>query len=418
MKKLSVLAVAILLLVTGMSLSAQSAQKPMEITFWSLFTGGDGDFFDAMVKAFNASQNEIVMKTDTVKFDSYYTKLTAALAAKTAPDVVVVHQDHLSNFVPNGVLLPLDSYIAKAGIDMSTFAQGPVNNCKFDGKLYAIPMDVHPLIMYYNLDLFAKAGIKKAPVTLAELIADAEAVQQKTGAIGIAADNTTATYKAYTLTRMFMSMLMEEGYTTLNADNTKANFNNEAGIKAYQVLSDMVNKYKVTPKGLDYDSSVADFKLGKAAIHFNGVWVTGSFEQQPGLNFAAVKFPALLGNKSAAWSGSHTFAVPVQKTLDEKRVMAVMKFINWMTNHGYMWAKAGHVPTRSTATNTPEFKALPHRSGYADAVNFAFATPQTPKWGQANDAISDSLEESIALNRDAKSALAKMEQTVNDILSR
>ena len=417
MKSRNLVLMAVFILIAGMTLGAQTSQKPIEIGFWSLFTGGDGAFFDAMVKEFNASQNEIVMKTDTVKFDNYYTKLTAALAAKNAPDVVVMHQDRLSNFVPNGVLLPLDDYIKKAGIDMSTFEQGPVSNCRFDGKLYAIPMDVHPLIMYYNTDLFAKAGIPKAPVSLAELIADAQAIQEKTGAIGIAADNTTATYKAYTLTRMFMSMLKEQGYSTLNANNTKANFNNEAGAKAYQALSDMVNKYKVTPKQLDYDSSVADFKLGKAGIHFNGVWVTGSFEQQPGLNFAAVKFPALFGT-NASWSGSHTFAVPVQKTFDEKKVMAIMTFINWMTNHGYLWAKAGHVPTRKTAIYTPEFKSLPHRAGYADAVKYTFASPDTPKWPQCYDAISDSLEESVALNRDAKTALSNMEQVINAILAR
>jgi multiple sugar transport system substrate-binding protein len=417
MKKMTGLAVVALVLASIVSVGAQSTQKPLEITFWSLFTGGDGEFFDAMVKEFNASQHEIVMKTDTVKFDNYYTKLTAALAAKTAPDVVVMHQDRLSTFVPSGVLLPLDVYAQKAGIDLASFEQAPLNNCRIDNKLYAIPLDVHPLIMYCNLDLFAKAGITKLPESLSELFSTAETIQKKTGAEGIAADNTTATYKAYTLTRMFLSMLMEQGVTVFNADNTKANFNNEAGVKAYQALSDMVNKYKVTPKGLDYDSSVADFKLGKAAIHFNGVWVTGLFEQQPGLNFIAVKFPALFG-KNAAWAGSHTFAIPVQKTIDEKKIMGAMKFIDWMTNHGYLWAKAGHVPTRKTAVNTPEFKALPHRSDYADAAKYVFATPATPKWPQCYDAISDSLEESIANGRDAKTALAKMEQTINDILKK
>jgi ABC-type sugar transport system, periplasmic component len=123
MKRMTGLAIALLLLVSTVSVGAQNVQKPLEITFWSLFTGGDGEFFDAMVKEFNASQNEIVMKTDTVKFDNYYTKLTAALAARTAPDVVVMHQDRLSTFVPSGVLLPLDAYAQRAGIDLSTFEQ-------------------------------------------------------------------------------------------------------------------------------------------------------------------------------------------------------------------------------------------------------------------------------------------------------
>lgn len=415
MKHRILVLLAAFILLAGMTLGAQG--QKIEISFWSLFTGGDGAFFDAMVKEFNESQNEIVMKTDTVKFDNYYTKLTAALAAKNAPDVVVMHQDRLSNYVPSGSLLPLNDYVKKAGMDLSTFEQAPISAATIGGKIYAIPMDVHPLIMYYNTELFAKAGITKAPVSLDELFAAAKAVQEKTGAMGIAMDNTTLKYKAYTLTRAFMSMLKEQGYDTLNATNTKANFNNAAGEKAYQALSDMVNKYKVTPKQLDYDSSVAEFKLGKAAIHFNGVWVTGTFEQQAGLKFAAVKFPALFG-KNASWAGSHTFAVPAQKTVDEKRVLAAVKFIDWMTAHGYLWAKAGHVPTRRTAVEAPEFKNLPYRAGYSDASKYTFPPPDTPKWPQVYDAISDSLEESVALNRDAKSAVAKLEQVVNAILAK
>ena len=33
--------------------------SPRVITLWSLFTGGDGEFFDAMVSTFNSSQKAI-----------------------------------------------------------------------------------------------------------------------------------------------------------------------------------------------------------------------------------------------------------------------------------------------------------------------------------------------------------------------
>jgi multiple sugar transport system substrate-binding protein len=391
--------------------------KPVEITFWSLFTGGDGDYFDAMVKAFNESQTEIVAKTDTVKYTSYYTKLTAALAAKNAPDVIVSHQHQLINYVPNGAFLALDDYIKQEGMDLSTFQAAPLAGCRFDGKLYAIPMDVHPIVMYYNKDLLAKAGVTKVPESLAELLAAAKAVQAKTGAIGIAADNTTATYKAYTLSRMYLSLLKEQGYAFLDAANAKANFNNAAGAKAYQALSDMMNKDKVMPKGLDYDSSCADFKLGKAAFHFNGVWMVGSLSEQAGLNFGVVQFPALLG-KNAGWCGSHTFAVPVQKSQDPAKALAAVKFIDWMTAHGELWAKAGHIPTRTTVYAKAEFKNLPHRSEYADAAQNTFSVPATAKWQEIFDTMSDSLEESIALNRDAKTALSSMETKINAILKK
>lgn len=415
MKRKWLLVVAAALLATT-ALPAQ-AKKPREIKFWTLFTGGDGAFFDAMISAYNASQSDVVLKNDTVKYTDYYTKLTAALAAKTAPDVVICHASQLVNYVPNKVFVPLDSYIKKTGVNLSDFEAAPLAGCTFNGKIYALPLDVHPLIMYYNKDLLKQVGIDKAPATYAEVLAAAKLVQQKTNAIGIACDDTTATYKAYTFTRVFMSYLKQQGLTILSADNKKANFNNEAGYKAYQLICDMVNKDGVTPEGLDYDSSVAAFKLGKAAFHFNGVWATGTFEEQAGLNFGAVQFPAAFG-ANASWTDSHTFAVPVQRKLNQQKVLDVVKFVDWMTAHGEMWAKAGHIPTRKSVVAKSEFKGLPHRNEYAAAVKYVFTPPATPKWGEIYDLVSDSLEAAVARNVDAKTALADMEKKVNAVLSR
>lgn len=394
---------------------AQTAPAPFELTFWTPFTGGDGQFFDDMVAVFNASQGSIVMKTDTVRFMSYYPKLSEALAAGTAPDVVVVHQDRLINYVGAGYFLALEPWLARAGIDRRSFAAGPLSACTFKGLTYAIPMDVHPLVMYYNKKLFAEAGITKIPSTPEELFVAARAIQDKTGAIGLASDNTAATYKAYTLTRVFMSLLMEEGRTVLDASNTRANFNNPEGRKAYQFLLDMVYKYGVTPKGLDYDFSVNYFKSGKAGIHFNGVWVMGVFESQPDLDFGVVPFPAFLG-PNAAWAGSHAFAIPARKGMDERKVLAIMTFIDWMTTHGALWAKAGHIPTRTSVYSTPEFRSLPHRPDYADAVKYAFPTPATSKWSACYAEMSDFLAEAIALGKDARTAMTQLEARVNAIL--
>ncbi len=415
MKKRNATRVLAALALALLCLPALSA-KPVEIGFWSLFTGGDGEFFDAMVKEFNRTHPDIVAKTDTVKFDNYYTKLTTALSAKNAPDVVVVHQANLLQYVPKGVLYPLDAQLAKMKAPLGDFVEAPLAACKFDGKLYSLPLDVHAIIMYYNNDLFAKAGVTKVPQTAEELFAAAKAVQEKTGAMGLAVDNTTAKYKAYTLTRLFMSMLEQQGTSILSADAKKANFNNKAGEAALKTLIDEVQLHKVTPAGLDYDGAVNAFKLGKAAMHFNGVWATGAFESQPGLNFTAVPLPPLLG-KSAAWAGSHTLAIPVQKKMDPAKLEAATTFILWMTEHGEMWAKAGHIPTRKSVASKPEFAALPHRKDYVAASASVVAPPRTPAWEEIYTRLSDLLEAAVAKNQDPKAALAEMEIAVNKIIA-
>lgn len=406
-------------LLAGGMLFAQAAPEqkqagPVEITFWSLFTGGDGEFFDAMIKEFNASQSEIVMKNDMVKFDNYYTKLTTALAAKTAPDVVVIHEGNLLNYVPNGSLLVLDQYFDAT--TLSDFQKAPLDACRFDGKLYSIPLDVHPLVMYYNKDLMAKAGITKVPQTAQEFIDASLAVKKTTGKWGLAIDNTTGVYKAYTLTRLMMSMLAQQGGSLLTADAKAPNFNNAYGEKALKWLQDLVHVYKVNPTELDYDAAMNMFKLGDAAFYFNGVWATGTLEKQPGLNFGAAPLPAIMGG-NAAWAGSHTLAIPVQKNQDPMKVEAAVTFIKWMTAHGELWAKAGHIPTRKSVAQKPEMKALPYRADYAAGAAYALPTPRTAAWGEIYGTLSDKLELAVTKNVDPKTALADMEQTVKNIIA-
>lgn len=420
MKLKKMLALLLLLIASTGLIFAQGAAEtttqkgPTVVTFWSLFTGGDGEFFDAMIEEFNATHTDIQMKTDTVKFDSYYTKLTAALAAGTAPDLVVVHEANIRNYVPDQ-LLALDPYLEENNFPVDDFVSAPLEACKFDGQYYAIPLDVHPIIMYANTALLKQAGINDLPTNYEELIADAKAVQDKTGAMGIACDNTTAVYKAYTLTRLFFSMMYEQDGQMLSDDNMSAAFNNEYGVKALVALQDMVNKYEVTPQGLDYDSSVNAFKLGQAAFHFNGVWATGTFEKADNLDFVAVALPGLIG-KPAAWGGSHTLAIPATEAKDPDHVKDILTCIDWITAHGEMWSLAGHIPTRTSVQESDAFKALPYRAGYASAAASTVAPPATDAWSEIYTTLSDKLEYAVAHNSNPQIALDDMEKTVNKII--
>ena len=404
-----------LLSATGQQDAEETKKGPIEISFWSLFTGGDGEYFNDMVDEFNRTHDDIVMTTDTVKFDNYYTKLTTALTTQNAPDVVVIHRNRLLSYAPKGVLYPLDDILAQKNAPLDDYVPAALDGCRFDGKVYSLPLDVHALILYYNIDLFKKAG-ETPPSSLEDFISSAMTIQEKTGVIGASVDNTTATYKAYTLTRLFMSMLEQQNTHLLSDDLKKANFNNFAGEAALKALIDMVQNYKITPEGLDYDSAMASFKLGEAAMHINGVWATGSFEQQEGLNFAAVPLTTFF-DKPAAWSGSHTLAIPAKSEMDQEKLGAAIEFMLWMSERGELWAKAGHIPVRKSVSDNPDFKALPHRSDYASAAESSFGAPRTPAWDEIWSNLSDSLEFAVATDQDVKEALDHMEKTVNGILS-
>lgn len=391
----------------------QETEGPIELKFWSLFTGGDGEFFNAMIDNFNASQDEIHMTNDMVRFDDYYTRLTTALAAGTAPDVIVLHQARLINYVPSGVLLPLDDYVSEEML--TDFQTAPLEACRMDGKLYAIPFDVHPIVMYSNKALLEEAGITELPQTAEEFVEAAKKVKETTGQWGSLIDNTTGTYKAYTLTRLFVSLVNQQGGSMLTDDYSAAAFNNEYGYNALVWLQELLNE-GVNPNELDYDAAMNMFRLGEGAFYFNGVWATGTMEQAEGLDFVASPLPPFMG-KSAAWTDSHTFAIPVQKDQEPAKIEAAIKFMDWMTANADQWALAGNIPTRNSVLEGEAFNALPYRADYAAAVSTVVANPPTPAWGEIYETMSDLLESAVTKNEDPQTALDGMESTVNEIIS-
>lgn len=69
------------------------------------------------------------------------------------------------------LLLPLDDYLTKAGIeDFGDIAPGMVAGMRFDGKLASIPVRHATAALFYNEALLEERGIKAPPTTLEELV--------------------------------------------------------------------------------------------------------------------------------------------------------------------------------------------------------------------------------------------------------
>lgn len=163
---------------------------------------------------------------------------------------------------------------------------------------------------------------------------------------------------------------------------------------------------------------IAIFAAGKGAISFNGVWSTGTFEKNKDtLDFAAIPFPQLF-DKPAAWGDSHTLVIPVQKNKDEKKAAAAVKFANWLADNGTMWAKAGHVPSKTAAAESQEFKSLPYRSDYAEVANVVTFLPNSDKVGPIKEILVPHFDKLMTGQATVDQVLADAERQVNDLLAK
>src|SRR5690606_15234376 len=97
-------------------------------------------------------------------------------ASGTLPDVAIVHADQIATQVYRNILRPIDAIVEEAGIVAEDFPETVWNAGEVNGSRYSIPLDIHPMTMFVNMDLLTEAGIEAAPATAEEFDAAAAAL--------------------------------------------------------------------------------------------------------------------------------------------------------------------------------------------------------------------------------------------------
>jgi multiple sugar transport system substrate-binding protein len=339
----------------------------VELAYWNPFTGPDGPFMGEMVQAFNAANSNIIVTMTSLP--DYYTQLQTAAAADTLPDVAIVHADQIATQVFRNVLRPIDDLVTSADIAASDYPEGVWAAGEVAGKRYSIPLDIHPMTMFYNMDLLSAAGFDAPPTTGEEFDAVATAV---TGGDNKGFDLTGG----FPVQQEFQMLLHQFGGTEFNEDVSEATWNSEAGVKAMQWMLDAQEKW--SEPNLEVDAELAAFKTGTVGMIWNGIWqttnVTGEAVEFDGRATAVPQ----IGDQMAVWAGSHQLTLPTHATIDPCKDQAAATFIKYMVDNSVTWAKAGQIPAAKSVRESAEFMAIEPQASIASSVEFAIFPPSVP----------------------------------------
>ncbi|MEU8138527.1 ABC transporter substrate-binding protein [Streptodolium elevatio] len=132
-----------------------AAGKKTTITFWSWIGG-----IEEVVKTFNASQNDIEVKLEVTPSGvaGGYLKLTNAITAGNAPDLATIEYTNLPEYVSQGGLQPIGNLVDASVL--KDYPKAITDQATFDGKVWGMPYDATPMVMYYRKDLLAQHGIE------------------------------------------------------------------------------------------------------------------------------------------------------------------------------------------------------------------------------------------------------------------
>src|SRR5258705_7089854 len=136
-----------------------TAQPKATITYWNGLTGADGKVMDELIDRFTR-ETGIRIEQQRLPWADLYAKLQVAVPAGEGPDLALIHTIEVPHFANDGVLDPIADAAASGkgfrGDDyLPTTWQGGV----YQGKRYAIPLDVPQHLLYMNTKVMKEAGL-------------------------------------------------------------------------------------------------------------------------------------------------------------------------------------------------------------------------------------------------------------------
>lgn len=378
------------LMSSAVMVSAAQAQEVVE--WWDFLGGGDGVRMKELISRFNAEhEGEIEIQATTLEWGTpFYTKVQTSVAVGEGPDIMTYHLSRLPLGVEQGVLSPItEEDLTAAGLSAADFEAANLQAASVDGTQYAVPFDIHSIVMYYNKDLLGQAGLldENGMPMIEPGVEGFSAALQALKDQGVEYPLSIHSSDGSTPWRIFYSLFGQQDGVFLDENGEfLAGDNLDKAVAAMQVISDWASS-GFTPSNIEYPASVALFTGGQAALHINGVWEVPTMvdlsEKGELFEWGAVQLPTFFDHP-ATWADSHAFAIPADPEMTPEKRAAVLEVIGWMLKNSTFWATAGHLPAYGPVRASDEFKGMEPNATYSSLAETAVFDPSSTLAGVAS----------------------------------
>ncbi|AXK36004.1 extracellular solute-binding protein [Streptomyces armeniacus] len=405
----------------GCSAPAASASGAARLRFWHLFSGGDGVNLAKMLDAFGADHPDIDLEAVTLQWGApYYTKLGMAGVGGRAPELAALHLARLPGFGPGTLLDPFDlDLLAEHGVTEKDFPPDIWRRGRVGGKQYAIPLDTHPMVLYFQTEICEKAGLLKdgklAPIRGAEEFTEVlRRVKQATGRPALVTETLGA--ESVGGWRLFSTFYSQTGGKVLSADGKRLVIDDAKALRVLEWMASMTAE-GLWVRRVDALGAVGVFNLGKTGFLLGGEWEVTTFKTNK-VPFSMTRIPDLFGRPTAQ-ADCHSFVLPHQDDRGGAPNEAAHTLVAWMLKHSVDWAAGGHVPAYLPVLDDPAYLKLDPQSEYRSVLEDVeldapawFNGSASRMWIELGDVFSGVLTGS----RTPRSALAEARERIRGFL--
>lgn len=343
-------------------------------------------FWKNLISSFEAANPGAKVKLQTVSWTDINQKITTLVSTNQAPDIL--NLDAYANFAGDDLLLPADEVLSPKTQDdfLDKFAE----NGKFDGTQYGIPFVGSVRGLFYNKDIFKKAGISSPPKTWDELRADAEKIKAK-GEVGYGMPLGPEEAQAE-----FSLFMWGNGGDWVDGDTWT--ITKEQNVQALDFMNELANKDKVTqpnPGTTNRTDLWKVFGAGKIGMVMGSNFYPVLLKaQNPKLNYGVAPVPVNSGNPQVTL-GVEDYLMAFKSTKHKPVVKAFLDYVFQQKNYGKFINTEGFLPVTKSVSDAVAAKD-PKQKLFIDSVSDARFYPTTnPTWAAIAPQVKQNLGSAV-----------------------
>jgi multiple sugar transport system substrate-binding protein len=386
---------------------------------------GECGIITALINQFNATNKEgITVEPQIIEWGPYYDQISARMVSGDVPDVAVMHESVLGDFVARNLVQPLDADLKTAGIDPGQFTEQAKRGVTVNGKVYALPFDTHAWLWHVNGNLFKKAGLAAAdgkvqlPKSADELLAQARKFKQATGKAYFAWPTVNET--ASPLRTLITFVAQQNGALFPGG---QLDLHSKEAMAALQLM-DTLYKEGHIKHDLDYGAANQAFLNGDVGVVVVGTWTIGDFVKASEKadsplhgGYQVYPFAQLYASK-AAWADGHSWVLLRGAAKDPAKRKAAQSLLKFLFDNDYQWARTGHLPANQKVLASAEFQKLPFRKNILEITKTGAAIPlSVPRQRALQDIVGEEIENMWLTGKPLAAAAKDAEARTNELLA-
>ncbi|HYN81265.1 MAG TPA: sugar ABC transporter substrate-binding protein [Gemmatimonadaceae bacterium] len=378
--------------------------------------GREGEVVSELIPAFEKEHPGIKVEVQQIPWSAAHEKLLTAFVGDATPDIAMLGNTWVPEFVALDALEPLDSLVARStDVVRSDYFPGIWSTNVVDGATYGIPWYVDTQVIFYRSDLLAKAGYSQMPSTWADWRQAMQKIKSQMSA------------RQYPLLipitewRPPVILGVQAGSPLLRDNGRRGAFHEPQFRSAFDFYAGLFHDGLAPAFSASEISNLyQEFERGNIAMYISGPWQIGEFtnrlpkEMQD--KWMTAPLPGMNG-PGVSLAGGASLSL-YRRSTHKREAWLLMEYLSRPDVQLRFYKLTGDLPARREAWRDTSLASNRYAQAFREQLDRVVPTPKVPEWEQIATKVFEYGEKAIRGRMTVEQALVALDRDVDALLEK